>query len=80
MFIFSGVRFICSLTLTLNGPCFAQADNGKMRAANGSYAIKMNIIVILALQEQNFVLNIEIQELRKLVQPDNAVLVVSLSH
>ena len=34
---FSGVRFIC----------FARADNGKMRAANLSYALKMNIIVIL---------------------------------
>ena len=26
--------------------CFARADNGKMRAANESYALKMNIIVI----------------------------------
>ena len=25
---------------------FARADNGKMRAANESYALKMNIIVI----------------------------------
>ena len=33
---FSGVRFIC----------FARAHNGKMRAANESYALKMNIIVI----------------------------------
>ena len=28
--------------------CFARADNGKMRAANESYALKMNIIVILS--------------------------------
>ena len=35
---FSGVRFICSPYLT---------DNGQMRAANESYALKMNIIVIL---------------------------------
>ena len=34
---FSGVRFIC----------FARADNGKMRAENESYALKMNIIIIL---------------------------------
>ena len=26
--------------------CFARADNGKMRAANEFYALKMNIIVI----------------------------------
>ena len=29
--------------------CFARADNGKMRAANECYALKMNIIVILTL-------------------------------
>ena len=25
--------------------CFARADNGKMRAANESYALKMNILL-----------------------------------
>ena len=45
---FLGVRFISSPYLSLKiGPCFAQADNGKMRATNESYALKMNIIVIL---------------------------------
>ena len=44
---FPGVRFICSPYLAIKlGPCFARADNGKMRAANESYALKMNIIVI----------------------------------
>ena len=35
--------------------CFARADNGKMRAANESYALKMNIIVIL--KKSNILLN-----------------------
>ena len=43
---FSGIRFICSPYLAI-GPCFARADNGRMRAANESYTLKMNIIVIL---------------------------------
>ena len=33
--------------------CFARADNGKMLAANESYALKMNIIVILWYKELN---------------------------
>ena len=45
---FSGVRFICSPYLAIKSAlAFARADNGKMRAANESYALKMNIIVIL---------------------------------
>ena len=32
---------------------FARADNGKMRAANESYALKMNIIVILKTDSTN---------------------------
>ena len=44
---FLGVSSFATLTLPLNGPCFARADNGKMQAANESYALKMNIIVIL---------------------------------
>ena len=45
MFIFRAEDSFAALTLPLN--CFARADNGKMRAANESYALKMNIIVIL---------------------------------
>ena len=45
---FLGVRLICSPYLAIKiGPSFARVDNGKMRAANESYAPKMNIIVIL---------------------------------
>ena len=48
MFILSGVRLICSpYSAIKSAPCFARADNGKMRAANESYTLKMNIIVIL---------------------------------
>ena len=47
---FSGVKFICSPYLAIKSAlaCFARADNGKMRAANESYALKMNTIVIMA--------------------------------
>ena len=46
---FSGVRFICSPYLAIKSAlAFARADDGKMRAANESYALKMNIIVILS--------------------------------
>ena len=38
-----------AIEMTTGEHCFARADNGKMRAANESYALKMNIIVILAL-------------------------------
>ena len=37
------------LTKMSDNSKFARADNGKMRAANESYALKMNIIVILHL-------------------------------
>ena len=44
-----GVRFICSPCLAIKSAlAFARTDNGKMRAANESYALKMNIIIILA--------------------------------
>ena len=46
---FSDIRFICSPYLTIKiRHCFARADNGKVRAANESNALKMNIIVIFA--------------------------------
>ena len=35
------------------GVRFVRADNGKMRAANESYALKMNIIVILKFQDEH---------------------------
>ena len=40
---FSGVRFICSPYLAIK----SARENGKMQAVNKSYAIKMNIIVML---------------------------------
>ena len=44
---FSGLRFICSPYLAITLPHFARADNGRMRAANESYTLEMNIIVII---------------------------------
>ena len=45
---FSGVRSFAALTFAIKiGPCSARADNGKMPAANESYALKMNTIVIV---------------------------------
>ena len=44
---FSGERLICSPYLTIIVPRFARADNDKIRAANESSALKMNILVIL---------------------------------
>ena len=40
-------RLICNPYLIIFVPRFARADNGKIRAANESSALKMNIIVIL---------------------------------
>ena len=45
---FSGERLICNPYLIIIVPRFARADNDKIRAANESSALKMNIIVILA--------------------------------
>ena len=45
---FSGVRFICSPYLAIKSALASLGPiMGKMRAANESYALKMNIIVIL---------------------------------
>ena len=44
---FLGERLICSPYLTNIVPRFARADNDKIRAANESSALKMNIIVII---------------------------------
>ena len=44
---FSGERLICNPYLIIIVPRFARADNDKIRAANESSALKMNIIVIL---------------------------------
>ena len=44
---FSGERLICNPYLIIIVPRFARADNDKIRAANESFALKMNIIVIL---------------------------------
>ena len=43
---FSGERLICNPYLIIIVPRFARADNDKIRAANESSALKMNIIVI----------------------------------
>ena len=45
---FEGIRFLCGPHLAIIGPNEARADlNGKVRAANESYARKMNIITII---------------------------------
>ena len=44
---FSGERLICNPYLIIIVPRFARADNDKIRAANESSALKMNIIVKL---------------------------------
>ena len=44
---FAGERLICNPYLIIIVPRFARADNDKIRAANESSALKMNIIVIL---------------------------------
>ena len=48
---FSGVRFICTSYLTIKWVLapFGSIYNGKIWAANESYALKINIIVILLL-------------------------------
>ena len=45
---FEGVRFICGPHLAIIGPRESKGRfNGKVRAANESYALKMNIITII---------------------------------
>ena len=46
---FSGERLICNPYLIIIIPRFARADYDKIRAANESSALEMNIIVILTL-------------------------------
>ena len=51
---FSGIRFICSPYLAI------KSNNGKMWAANESYALKMNIIVmIIALNEPPHMMSVQ---------------------
>ena len=45
---FSGKRLICNPYVIIIIPRFARADNDKIRAANESSALKMNIIVTLS--------------------------------
>ena len=49
---FSGVRFICSPYLATKSALASQ--DGKMRAANESYALKMNIIVIFSAEVHGY--------------------------
>ena len=44
---FSGQRLLCNPYLIIIVPRFARADNDKIRAANESSTLKMNITVIL---------------------------------
>ena len=48
MFIFQALDLFAALLLPMISPCFAQAGNDKMRAANESYTLKMKINVILS--------------------------------
>ena len=43
-----------------NSNSFARADNGKMRAANESYALKMNIIAIINNGTKDFYQNFKL--------------------
>ena len=45
---FSGKRLTCNPYVIIIIPRFARADNDKIRAANESSALKMNIIVTLS--------------------------------
>ena len=51
-------------TLIIIVPRFAGADNDKIRAANESSALKMNIIVIISLQDAQ---SIEIDCIQKFI-------------